>query len=95
MNAISGIAIGLVSPWPFWFISPFLWGVGWCYQKWCQEEHEEYAEAVKNRRLKWNLGPVAAHYMIEYVTAVSTSFFFAVVAGTIRNLFGLDPVGWT
>ena len=92
MNVLAGVAIGWVSPWPIWLISPFLWGLVWCWQKWAQSEHEDYVEAVKDRRLKWNLGPVVSFYLIEYMTATSTSLFFAVITGVIRNLLGVEPV---
>ncbi len=61
-------------------------------QKWAQSEHEDYVEAVKDRGLTWNLGPVVWFYLIEYMTATSTSLVFAVITGVLRNLLGVEPV---
>jgi len=89
MNVIAGILIGIINDsWWGRIISPFLWGFVWYSRMMIfkSDYHVRYLEENKERKLKWGMKPKVTFFFIEYITAVSTSLVFSVIAGIVYDL---------
>jgi len=89
MNVIVGILIGIANDtWMGRIMVPFIWGISWYLRVifFKREYYEKYLEESRGKSLKWGMKPKVAFFFVEYMTALSTSLVFSVIAGFIYDL---------
>ena len=92
MNVIAGILIGVANDtWMARLVGPFIWGVVFCVSTSIlgRDKRNAYVEHVEqlSHPLKWGMSPVQSFYIVEYMTAFSTSLLFSILTGFIKDLF--------
>jgi len=81
MNVIAGILIGWFNEtWIARILACFLWGICWCI-------YYTLSGKVKDRIVSLTLWQL---YLVEYLTATTTSLPFALVVGLIKIIFYND-----
>ena len=92
MNVLAGILIGIANEgWFARLVVPFIWGLIWVLRTrlFDKQRLENYVSNVRARGgyQKFGLSPTAGFYLIEYLTAATTSLPIALITGLIRDLF--------
>jgi len=88
-NVIAGIFIGLVND--TWFqriLIPFGWGIIFCIYNFIVGRDKRFvAESeMRDRKARFGMSHILSFYFIEYATATSSSLFFSIIAGAIREM---------